>query len=1150
MNLTKSAIARPVFILMLVVAALLLGTIAYKSMRLELNPEVSFPTITVATVYPGAGPDEVATLVSKRIEDSVSGVSGLQTLSSSSQEGISTVTANFELGTDIDIALNDLRSRVDTVLNDLPDAAERPTIFKFDNSSQPVLYLALTSTGRSSRDLRDLIDNTLEDQFGQLPGVASTAVQGGDVREIQILLDKDKLVSYGIGINDVQSQIANATQNIPGGRITSGRQELSVRVLGEFKTVDQIRDSVITVSDVNTPNARNRIVRLRDIAEVRDGVVERTSYARLDGGDTVVLAIQKARTGNAVQITQAADKLIADISKQYPDIKITKTLEQAKQISESLADLNFTLYFAVFLVAVTVYVFLHNFRGTLIVALAIPVCVFVTFIALWMAGFTINNLTMLSLILATSVLVDDAIVVLENIFRHLRLGENPREAAINGRAEIGTAALAITMADVVVFLPIAFMGGIVGQFFKPMALGFVFAVLASLFVSFTLTPMLASRWFKAGEDMEHPTGVFSKAFERGFGNLERGYGRILEWALTHRWFVFILGNMALSGLIVFLMGSGEGLKPGNVFTAFANGAKAGIPLLAIATVVGAVVFVINLFRRYFRPQIILYGFLFGLLYLAAGGAGAMFSHWRQGPAFKFGFLPDSDAAQVAANIQLPPGSSLAATQEVVAYVENVFKKHPDVKYVVSNVGSQGVGGFAGSQGSQYAQVQATLYDKASPLDRLPWVKHEEKMRYQADTAVAADLLVQTGRVPGADVRISAAGGLGFGSPIQMSFVGNDNAKLNESVQKVAARLRAGAVAGVINVDTSSKPGKIELQAIPDRTRLADAGLTVGAVGAAVRTLYTGDDSAKFRVDGQEYDIRVQMSDKDRNNPNLVNEVPVRFSEGQPITLGQVTQLQERPGLDKVERRQKSTEIRLTADLLPGAAAGSIQGQINSLIDSEKLLADGVRTVPLGQADAQQREGGFIAGAYLLGLVLVYMLLASLYDNLLYPFIIQLAQPQAVTGALLGLILTDKSLNLIGIIGLVTLTGLVGKNAILLVDYANTLRDRGRSRHDALVEAGPTRLRPIAMTSIALILGTLPIALALGRGSEFRETIGIVIIGGIVVSTLLTLVVIPCSYTIFDDMSNWIGRLMRRVNGSEKANPTKNSSEPLTPANVD
>ncbi|RYG45648.1 efflux RND transporter permease subunit, partial [bacterium] len=417
MNLTKSAISRPVFILMLVVASLLMGTIAYRSMRLELNPEVSFPTITVATVYPGAGPDEVATLVSKRIEDSVSGVSGLQTLSSSSQEGISTVTANFELGTDIDIALNDLRSRVDTVLNDLPDAAERPTIFKFDNSSQPVLYLAFSSAGRSSRDLRDLIDNTLEDQFGQLPGVASTAVQGGDVREIQILLDKDKLISYGIGINDVQSQIANGTQNVPGGRITSGRQELSVRVLGEFKTVEQIRNSDITVSDPNNPNARNRIVKLKDIAEVRDGVVERTSYARLDGGDTVVLAIQKARTGNAVQITQAADKLIEGINKQYPDIKIIKTLEQAKQISESLADLNFTLYFAVFLVAVTVYVFLHNFRGTMIVAFAIPVCVFVTFIALWIAGFTINNLTMLSLILATSVLVDDAIVVLENIFR-------------------------------------------------------------------------------------------------------------------------------------------------------------------------------------------------------------------------------------------------------------------------------------------------------------------------------------------------------------------------------------------------------------------------------------------------------------------------------------------------------------------------------------------------------------------------------------------------------------------------------------------------------------------------------------------------------------------------------------------------------------
>ncbi|RYG46927.1 efflux RND transporter permease subunit, partial [bacterium] len=798
-------------------------------------------------------------------------------------------------------------------------------------------------------------------------------------------------------------------------------------------------------------------------------------------------------------------------------------------------------------------------------------------------------------------------------FRHLRLGESLREAAINGRAEIGTAALAITMADVVVFLPIAFMGGIVGQFFKPMALGFVFAVLASLFVSFTLTPMLASRWFRAGEDMEHPNGVFAKMFERGFGRLEHGYGKILEWALQHRWFVFILGNLALLELIVFLVGSGEGLAAKGYVESFIKGSGVDMAktLVGVSVFVGLIVFVVNYLRKLNRPNIttpatiglivlgailwqfmpgqpdsppmpplakgimgglifpfialflvfavasispdyrnskmrfLAFGLLFGLLFPISGGLGAVFSHWRQGPAFKFGFLPDSDAGQVAANIQLPPGSSLAATQEVVSYVESVFKQHPDVKYVVSNVGSQGVGSFAGSsQGSQYAQVQATLYDKASPLDRLPWVKHEERLRFQADTSVAAELLVKTGRVPGADVRISAAGGLGFGSPIQMSFVSNDNAKLNESVQKVAAKLREGAVKGVINVDTSSKPGKIELQAIPDRSRLADVGLTVGAVGAAVRTLYTGDDSAKFRINGQEYDIRVQMSDKDRNNPNILNEVPVRFSGGQPISLGQVTTLQERPGLDKVERRQKSTEIRLTADLLPGYATGSVQGQIDSMIASEKLLADGVRTVPLGQADAQAREGQFVMGAYLLGLVLVYMLLASLYDNLLYPFIIQLAQPQAVTGALLGLILTDKSLNLIGIIGLVTLTGLVGKNAILLVDYANTLRDRGRTRHDALVEAGPTRLRPIAMTSIALVLGTLPIALALGRGSEFRETIGIVIIGGIVVSTLLTLVVIPCSYTIFDDLSSLIGRGMRSLSdrGRGGTSPTKPVSE--------
>lgn len=1186
MNLTRTAITRPVFILMLMIAAILMGSIAYRSMRLELNPEVSFPTISITTTYPGAGPEEVNTLVSERIEDAVSGVTNLRELTSSSQEGLSVVTANFELGTNVDVALNDVRSRVDGVVNRLPDEAESPTVTKFDNSSQPVLYLAFSSKVRSSRDLRDLLDEVIQDRFGQIKGVASASVQGGDVREIQIQLDKDKLLSYGIGIADITRQITASTQNVPGGRLTEGDQEYTVRVQGEWKTVDQIRKAIITVSDPNNPQGSTRSVRLSDVATISDTVVERTQYARLNKRDTVVLAIQKAREGNAVEITHEADKVIAAAQKEFPDLEVVKTLEQAEQIENSLEDLNFTLYFAVFLVSVTVFVFLHNFRGMLIVAIAIPICLFVAFVAMALAGFTINNMSMLALILAVGVLVDDAIVVLENIYRHLKMGEDPREAALNGRGEIGLAALAITLADVVVFLPIAFMGGIVGQFFKPMALSYVFAVLVSLFVSFTVTPMLAARWYRAGEDMEHPTGWFARTFEWGFGKLEHLYSRILEWSLNHRWFVFILGNSLLVAIFMFIAGGFAGLS-GNPMAGIkmTPGAPPPAPwmLFMIAVFLGGVTFVVNYLKNLQNPKVTrpLYlgltalgfiaglvmtknpggaigmalivpivvlmpvfivmnffhtrskfryfanGALFGLLFPAAAVLGGFFGIYKQEAPFKFEFIPSSDTASVSIAVELPPGSSLEATQRVVNRIEDVVSKNPNVEYVLSNVGTQGFGGFSGppSQGGNYAQIQASLYDKGAFLDKVKGSK--EKLRWELDTAVAADLTEAIGRIPGADIKVATTNAQGFGSPIQLSLRGENTELLVATAVKIRDRLAAGAVKGVINADISTTPGKPEIQAIPDRQRLADAGLTVGDVGSSIRTLYTGDDTAKFRTSGREYDIRVQLSPKDRNNPNIVQEVPVAFKQGNPVFLRQVANLIEKPSIDKIDRRDREVEVRVTADLLPGGAAGTAVQEVNNLLTKEKLIPEGVTLKPLGQADAQARESGFLMGAFGLGLVLVYMLLASLYDNLLYPFIIQLAQPQAITGAILALVLTNKSFSLVSFIGIITLIGLVGKNAILLVDYTNTLRDRGRNRHDALVEAGPIRLRPIAMTTIALILGTLPIAMALGRGSEFRETIGIVIIGGITLSTLLTLVVIPCSYTIFDDLSLLIGSLRKR-----------------------
>ncbi len=1127
---------------MVMALALLFGLQAYNSMRVELNPDVSFGVATVTTIYPGAGPEEVNTLVSRKIEEAVSGIENLREVTATSQEGVSVAVLQFEIGTDMNVALNDVRAKVDTVVGELPREAERPVIDKIDAQSDPVLILAMKSDKLDGRQLRDLADNTLKDVFARVTGVANVSVSGGDVREIQVQLSRDALLRYGIGILDVQRAVNQASLNVPSGRIVTGREELTVRVLGEFRTVEEVKNSFLTISD---PDQRgpSRKVRLGDVATITDSNAERRSYAKLDGNESVVMVVQKTKVGNAIEVSKAITKtkgpdgktLVEQLEDQY-GVQFTVTLDTSKQIEESIHDLQFSLFFGIILVAGVIWLFLHNLRGMLIVAISIPVCLAATLVALWAFGFTINNLSMLALSLAIGVLVDDSIVVLENIYRHLRMGEPPVEAALNGRAEIGLAAVAITLADVVVFVPIGFMGGVVGQFFKPLGLGYAICVMLSLLVSFTITPMLAARWYRQGEDWEHPKGKFASWFEGSFNRFTRAYQRILTFTLQHRWYAFGAGFAVLVALFMFIAGSFQK----DIAAAATGGGAMGMAMISV--VIGGLILLGNLISGLVKKsrgeavkigttafRLALSTMLFAALFPIASVAGKAYQQWKGAAIFNFQFVPPSDGGRVVAAIELPSGSNLEATSAVVKQMEQIIAKHPDVKYVVSQIGRRSGGFGASFTGPQYADITATLYEKASIIDNLSfWVKHEEKLRTRKDTAVVADLIQEVGRVPGAKVVIAAGGGFGFGSAIQLAFTSEDREKLFETASKVRERLAAGAIDGVIQPELTSRGGKPEIRAIPDRARLADANVSILELGGAMRVFYEGDNTTKFRVRGNEYDVRVMMDLEDRNDPTIIGNIPVTFRQGKPIYLSEVAQLTPGQGLDNIERRDRREVVQLNAELLPGFAAGTVQAEIDSLLAAEKLVPEGVSYRALGQADAQARETGFLFGALGLGLVLVYMILASLYNNLLYPLIIQLSQPQAMIGALLALILTDKTLNIVGFIGIIALVGLVGKNAILLVDYTNTLRERGRNRFDALVESGGTRLRPIMMTTLALIFGTLPVALAIGRGSEFRETIGITIIGGTILSTVLTLLIIPCSYTVFDDFSDWLAGIMNRI----------------------
>lgn len=1204
MNLTKTAIARPVFIFVLMLAAIGLGLISYLTMRVELNPDVSFGTIVVTTQYPGAAPEDINDQISRKVEQAVSGVTGVREVTSSSLEGLSMVVIQLELDANIDTAANDIRSKVDAITDSLPRQALKPEVQKFDNTSTPVMTLNFGAKNLSSRDLRDLMDNQLSDRFAQIPGVASAQVQGGDTREIEVQVSANKLRAYSLGILDVLNAVENASINEPSGHLVNGLQDYTVRVKGDFSSPADVANTVINVPDPTNLLGKPRQVRLTDVATVKDTVVERTDYSRLNGNDSVVLGIQKLKEGNSVEIATQAKQLISQIEKEYAPqgLQIITTFDASRQIKDSVGDMQFSLMFGILLVSLIVFVFLHNFRGMLIVIVAIPTSIFASFCAMKLAGFTINNMSMLALSLAIGVLVDDAIVVLENIYRHLKMGEDPRDAALNGRMEIGLAALAITLADVVVFLPIAFMGGITGQFFKPLALGFVFATLFSLFVSFTLTPLLAARWYKAGEDMEHPHDKFAVWFERRFAALERRYRNALEWSLHHRWFVFCIGNAALFAVIAFIAGSTTeakipvGLPPGTpvpdigyhaaIFSPVAKGLGAICIFLGFLTGIGNLVNLRKLNGRFvavavctplavlicagivallgaqmiamalaaiglfwlgvaaFVGVVLVVAFLrttgryllaaaaFALIFPIASGLGFGVAQWKGEALFKFAFLPDSDSGQVSANIELPTGKSLEATQAVIQQVEQVMEQDPDIKYVVSNVGTQGIGtGSSNNNGPNYGQVVATLYDRYGFADRMPWAHPAEHLRSRSSNSVASDLTVKIGHIPGAIVNVSASSQFGFGADIQLSFTSDNRDLLMKTAVAIRDGLAAGAVPGIINPDVSSKPGRPELRVIPDRMAAADSTVTPADIGNAVSTLYQGNNDTKMRVNGLEYDVRVMMDYADRNNPASLLNVPIKYVQGQPILLGSVAKVEQAPGVSLITRRDRAEEVQVTASILPGYAQGSVNQDIAKWLADKHMVPEGVHFKPLGAADFQAQEGGFLFGALGMGVILVYMLLASLYDNWLYPFIIQLAQPQAMVGALVALMLTDEQLNLVGFIGIVGLTGLVAKNAILLVDYTNTLRDRGRNRHDALVEAGPTRLRPIMMTTIALILGMLPIALALGRGSEFRQTIGTIVIGGITLSTLLTLLVIPCSYTIFDDLTTrvaqWFGKAPSR-----------------------
>ena len=1058
-QLTRTAIRRPIAICMLFAALIVLGIIAYIQLPAELNPQVDFPVVSIVASYPGTNPQEMETIVTKPLEDAISGVAGLQEIDSNSQQGTSVIRCRFFFGTNLSAAASTVQEKVDAVRSQLPSTMQSPNVQKRDSGSQPVLTVVLKGKAETSRQIRDMADNIVSERLAQAPDVGDVSVTGGDQREIRVAVRRDRLNAYGITLVDLATALQKADANISIGYIQNGPVYASLRFIGEFATVDEIRGLRIAVPSTQAKNGHVTLY-LRDIATVNDVSVERTSESTLDNQDSVTMTIQKTSDGNTLRAVEGAKRELAAVRRYLPpDIQFVYTRDQSTNVQDNLNDVLVSLWLGALLAMAIVYVFLQNLRATAIVAVAIPTCIITTFLPIKALGMTLNSMTLLGLSLAIGILIDDSIVVLENIVRHLQAGESPVEAAYNGRSEIGLAAITLTAVDLVVFIPIVFMNGVIGQFFHSFAAAISFAVLLSLFVSFALTPMLAARWMKKGEVLESSgegRSGFLALFNRGYTRLENDYRRVLAVCIRHPWPVVLTGNAALV-VVLFLIG----------------------------------------------------------------------------PNLGFTFSPNQDQSLVQVTVTAHPGASLSYTKGITDEIQRRIRSDRQINHEIKNilavVGQSAVGGAgAGSAGTQFASMQVSLYPRKAPLDYVTelFQAHPPYLRTQADQDISKRIRRITSDIPGARIQSSEVSGFGGGgAPLEVDVTGADLNAILAASRKVQAVF--DATAGVFGTDLSYQASQPQVQFRLDRLRAAQYGLNVRSVAQSVSTAMQGSTTAKFREPqtGDQYNIRLQYADVDRASIFQLGSLPVAYLNGAAVPLQDVASLSMGAGPTRVDRIDRLRQISVTGYLLPGTQVGNVRRLIEPKL--QKMQKSGelgeVNYRLGGQGRQMNDELPYFFQALILGPVLSYMLMATLFNNPLYPFSIMLTMPQALVGALVALWIGHMPLSIISAIGIIMLNGIATKNAILLVDYTDMLRSRGYKREDAILAAAPARLRPILMTSFCIVFATLPTALALGRGAGFRQPLGITVVGGVIVSTFLTLLVIPCTYILLDNLSNRLRR---------------------------
>lgn len=1046
MSLPKISISRPIFITCVTIAIVVVGWASFKSMSVDQFPDVSVPVISVQTVYPGSGPAEIETLVSRPIEEEVSTISGIKRLTSKSLEGVSQVIVEFNSSVDVKYAEQQVRDKVNIAKSKLPTEVQDSVIRKFDPSDTPILTLSLTAQGLNDAKLFDLADQYIKPRLEQVNNVGAIQIFGGREREIHVLLDRKKLRAREISVGQVAGQVGASGENIPSGKVDQGGKELVFRGLGEFQEVPEISETLVNLYGNEVPT------RIADLGVVVDTLEDEKSRAFYNGEKALFMQVYRQSGSNTVKV---ADEVIAQLAKMNPEMEKLEGAPQIRVVSNSsitiknnIYDVYETIIIGIILTVITVFFFLGSLRSTLITALSLPISLIGAFLIMKLAGFSINIVSMLALTLAVGLLIDDAIVVIENIYRRIELGEDSLTAAEKGTTEIQMAVMAITLVVIAVFIPVGTMSGTIGQFLKQFGMTVVFSMAISWFVAMTIIPMLTAYFGGEGTHGGHKPQRYSSLYDKTLGRLVKGFDRIQTW----------LENIYEKLLRVTLT----------------------YPLTTIGATL--LVFALSIFSVTKIPG---------------------------------GFMKDDDSGEFTVTLEMAPGTSLDGMHKVSNEVDKLIRANPEVNYTTMIVGSM----YGESNKATFYVRMKTGKEKGE----LSTEKFRDKVRGQLSPyAVAANPVVK---------KYDVTGGMGR-QPFTLNIISADPKELEIAGMKIYEKLKADP--RLKDVDSNFRAGKPEMQVHVKREAAKQYGINTKTMGVELRAQVEGFTPAKFREKGREYNIRVRLLPEQRDLKESFKEVYVPNVNRKLVRLSDVADGKLTSGPASIERQDRGRYIQITAGLAPGVGLSNVVDDVVKAMSSgDPAFPPGVRYSFAGDAENMQELKTSTVLALGFAILFIYLILASLYESFITPVTIMVALPLALSGAFLALYVMRETITIFATFGFFMLIGVAGKNGILLVDYTNQMMAQGKSRAEALVEAGKTRLRPILMTSFALIAGTLPVAIGLSEASKARTGMGVAIIGGMISSTVLTLIVVPAVFTYVDRFRIWANRIGSRLTSQKE-----------------